>query len=118
MLAVSASLTLALAPSSGARGAAFATLIAEIGLALSQAILLRRALPGARLPFLSLAAAGLAAGIGALIGVLLPVHPLIGVLVASVIYFGVLRLLGSFPPEVGEILGGLRGVAARSRAGR
>jgi O-antigen/teichoic acid export membrane protein len=117
MLAVSAGLTLALAPSSGARGAAFATLIAEIGLALSQAVLLKRALPGGSLPFLRVATAGLAAGIGALIGVLLPVHPLIGVLVASVIYFGLLRLLGSFPPEVGEILGGLRGAAVRSKAG-
>ena len=117
VLAVSAGLTLALAPSNGAKGAAFAALIAEIGLAVSQGVLLKRALPGVSLPFLSIVAAGLAAGIAALIGVLLPVHPLIGVLVASAFYFGLLKLLGIFPPEVGEILRGLRGGAVRSNAG-
>jgi O-antigen/teichoic acid export membrane protein len=45
-LAISATLTLALAPGLGARGAAIAALVAETGLAVSQMVMLRRAAPG------------------------------------------------------------------------
>jgi hypothetical protein len=39
-------------------------------------------------------------------GIALPVHPVIGILVGSVVYFAILKLLGRFPPEVREILFG------------
>lgn len=107
-LAISATLTLALAPSLGARGAALAALIAECGLALSQAVMLRRAAPGVPLPLATLAATALAAGLAVAAGVVLPLHPLIGVLVASVVYLAALALLGRFPPEVREVISARR----------
>lgn len=103
-LAISATLTLALAPSLGARGAAIAALVAECGLAVSQAAMLRRVAPSVPLPLATIAVAGLAGGAAVASGLVLPVHPLIGVLVASIVYFGALRLLGRFPPEVREVL--------------
>jgi O-antigen/teichoic acid export membrane protein len=105
-LGISATLTLVLASSHGARGAAIAALAAEIGLGLSQALMLKRVAPGVALPLASACIALIAAGIAAAIGILLPVHPLIGVVVASAIYFALLKGLGRFPPEVREILAG------------
>jgi O-antigen/teichoic acid export membrane protein len=105
-LGISATLTLVLASSHGARGAAIAALAAEIGLGLSQALMLKRVAPGVALPLASAFIALIAAGIAAAIGILLPVHPLIGVVVASAIYFALLKGLGRFPPEVREILAG------------
>lgn len=105
-LAISAVLTLALAPSMGARGAALAALVAEIGLAIGQAVLLARNAPGVRLRLSTLAVVGLAGGAAVALGLALPVHPLIGVAAASVAYFGLLRLFGRFPPEVREVLTG------------
>jgi O-antigen/teichoic acid export membrane protein len=108
-LAISAILTLSLAPSDGARGAALAGLIAEVGLALSQAVLLKRAAPGVRMSAGSVVAVAIAAGAGAAVGLALPVHPVLGVAIAVVVYLAILRLLGRFPPEAREVLGGLRG---------
>jgi O-antigen/teichoic acid export membrane protein len=110
-LAISATLTLALAPSLGARGAALAALIAEIGLALSQAVLLKRCEPGVPMPLATLLAVALAGGGAVAVGLALPVHPVIGVIIASAIYFGALKLLGRFPPEVREVLAGWSGGA-------
>jgi O-antigen/teichoic acid export membrane protein len=114
-LLIAAVLTLALVPGMGARGAAVAALIAEFGLAVSQAVLLKRASPGVELSLSTVAVAGLAGAVAVILGVLTPVHPLVGVLVASVAYFLMLRLSGRFPAEVGEILAG-RGSAVRYRA--
>jgi len=97
-------LTLALAPSLGARGAAIAALVAELGLAISQAVMLKRASPNVEL---RASTAAIVVGIGAAaaaLGIVLPIHPLLAVLVASVVYFALLRLFGRFPPEVREIL--------------
>jgi O-antigen/teichoic acid export membrane protein len=105
-LAISAILTLSLAPSYGARGTALAALIAEIGLAVSQVVMLKRASPGVRMPLATVAAVALAGGLGAFSGLVLPIHPVLGALVASGVYVGVLRLLGRLPPEAGELLGG------------
>ncbi len=105
-LVISASLTLALAPSLGARGAAVAALVAEVGLAASQAVMLKRASPAVKLSLGAIAVAALAGGVSALAGIALPVHPLIGIVIASVIYFLMLKLLRRFPPEVREILAG------------
>ncbi|HEX3510469.1 MAG TPA: flippase [Solirubrobacteraceae bacterium] len=102
-LVISAVLTLALAPPLGARGAAIAAVVAEVGLALSQAVLLRRAAPGVSLRVDHAVLVGAAAGIAVAAGLLLPVHPIIGALVASVLYFLALRMVGRFPPEVREL---------------
>jgi O-antigen/teichoic acid export membrane protein len=104
-LVLSGVLTLALAPSLGARGAAIAAVIAETALATAEAVVLTRSARTVHLPFSALLVAGLAGGVAVAIGLALPLHPLIGVAVASVVYFGVLRLLGRFPHEVRELLG-------------
>ncbi len=103
-LAISAVLTLSLAPSLGARGAALGALVGEAGLAISQVAMLKRASPRVSLPLSTLLVAAVAGGVALAVGLLLPVHPLIGVLVASLVFFAILRALGRFPPEVREIL--------------
>jgi O-antigen/teichoic acid export membrane protein len=112
-LLISSLLTLALAPSLGARGAAIAALIAESGLALSTALMLKRAAPAVAMSLAAVLVAALAGALAVLAGVAAPVHPLIGIVLASVVYFAALKLLGRFPPEVGEILSGRLGWAAR-----
>ena len=112
-LAISATLTLALAPSLGARGAALAALVAECGLAVSQAVMLRRAAAGVSLPLGTIAVAAVAGGAAAALGLALPVHPLLGVLLASIAYFAILALLGRFPPEIREIVSARRAASVR-----
>jgi O-antigen/teichoic acid export membrane protein len=109
-LAISGVLTLTLAPSLGARGAALAALVAEVGLALSQVVMLKRAAPGVAMPISTVAAVALAGSAAVAVGVVLPVHPAIGVVVASLVYFSILKLLRRFPPEVREVLSGWIGV--------
>ncbi len=103
-LVISATLTLTLAPELGARGAAVAALVAETGLAVSQAVMLKRASRGVELSWVTIAATAVAGALAVALGLALPVHPLIGVFVASVVYFVILKLLGRFPSEVREIL--------------
>jgi O-antigen/teichoic acid export membrane protein len=105
-LFISAALTLALAPSLGARGAAVAALIAESGLAVSTVVMLKRASSQVGLSAVTPAIAALGGGLAVLAGIAAPVHPLIGIVLASAVYFATLKLLGRFPPEVGEILAG------------
>jgi O-antigen/teichoic acid export membrane protein len=114
-LAVSAILTVALAPSLGARGAAFAALAAETALAVSQIVMLKLAAPAVVFSLPTIAVVALAGGVGGVVGILLPVHPVIGAVVGSVVYFAVLKLLGRFPGEVRELLSGL--FASRVRYG-
>jgi len=112
-LLIAGALTLALAPSHGARGAAVAALAAELGLAVTLALVLKRASRGVVLRFGSLAVAGFAGGVAVAVGIELPAPRLIGVVVASVVYFAILRLLGRFPPEVREVLAGRVGAVFR-----
>ncbi len=105
-LVVSGTLTVTLAPSLGARGAAVAALVAETGLGVSVAVMLKRAAPGVVLPIRTVAAAALAGCVAAIVGFALPVNALIEVAVASITYFTVLKLVGRFPPELREILDG------------
>jgi O-antigen/teichoic acid export membrane protein len=117
-LALSAIFTLALVPSLGARGAAIAAVIAETGLAAAQAIVLVRSDRGVTLSLGVIPVAVVAGGVGALSGLILPIHPLLGMLVASLVYFGVLRLLGRFPHEVREVMTGRIGSAISDPAVR
>jgi hypothetical protein len=66
-----------------------------------------------RLPLSVIPVAALAGGAGLLAGLLTPIHPLLGVLLASAVYFGVLRALGRFPGEVRELLGERLGTLGR-----
>ncbi|HWF33218.1 MAG TPA: oligosaccharide flippase family protein [Solirubrobacteraceae bacterium] len=112
-LFISAALTLALAPSLGARGAGVAALVAELGLAISQAAMLKRFSAGFEPRFTTVALVLLAGAAAAAAGIALPVHPLIGVVVASIVYFGALRSLGRFPPEILELLSSRRAATVR-----
>jgi O-antigen/teichoic acid export membrane protein len=103
-IVISAALTLSLAPSLGARGAALAALVAEAGLAVSQALMLKRAAPGVPMRASSIVVVAFAGGAAVAVGLLLPVHPLIGVAVASAVFFAITGLLGRFPPEAREVL--------------
>lgn len=106
-LAFGVTLTLILAPSHGANGAAIATVAGEAGLAVAMLSLAIGAGAG-RVP-LSLRAfpqVALAAGLAALAAiVLLPhVHELVAAFVATLIYFGVLYPLGLIPAELRDAL--------------
>jgi O-antigen/teichoic acid export membrane protein len=105
-LVVSAALTLILVPQWAARGAAVAAVVAETSLAVAVAILLAHGKHPVRLPLGVIPVAAVAAATGALVGLLLPVHPLLAVLAASLVYFAALRLFGRFPREVAEVLSG------------
>ena len=84
----------------GARGAAVATLAAEATLAIVTLVLLIRARPGLGLSLWTFAAVGLAAA-GALAAALLPGLPdLVGVVVATLVFFAALRLFGRFPSDL------------------
>jgi O-antigen/teichoic acid export membrane protein len=112
-LAISAVLTLALAPSLGARGAAIAALVAESGLAISQAVMLKRASPGTMLRLSTVGIVLGTAAASAALGIALPIHPLIATVAASVLYFVLLRLFGRFPSELMEVLSSRRATAVR-----
>ncbi len=111
-LVISGILTLSLAPSLGARGAAVAALLAEVGLAVSLTAMLIRT-SSVALPMDTMLVVALAGGVAAAAGFALPAYPLIGVAVASGVYFAILKLLGRFPPEVREILTGWIRLAVR-----
>ena len=103
-------LTLILAPSGGADGAAIATVAAEVGLAVAMlALVTRRVVPHVPLSLRIFLPVGLAAGLGASMELVVPgVHDVITVLLATVVYFGVLAALGQIPRE-------LRGALLRGR---
>ncbi len=103
-LALSCGLTLALVGSLAARGAAVAAVSAEFVLAGMTVVLLKRSAADVRLPALTVAGVGLAGLAAAGAGIALPVHPVVGAIVASAVFFGALAVLGRFPPEIGEIL--------------
>jgi O-antigen/teichoic acid export membrane protein len=103
-LVVTLALSLSLVPVLQARGGAIATLGAELVLASTVTLMLRRARTDLRLP-LSVVPVALAAALaGVAAGHLSGLGPVLGVLIGSAIYAGVLMLLGRFPPEVGHAL--------------
>jgi O-antigen/teichoic acid export membrane protein len=110
-IAVQVAVTLPLAAAHGARGAAYGALITELTLAVAYGIVLMRGHPDLRagagiVPRVALAAVP-AAGLGALA---LTVHPVVAVVVATLVYLGGLAAQRAIPTEV---LAALR----QSRAG-
>jgi O-antigen/teichoic acid export membrane protein len=103
-LIVTLAVSLSLVPVLHARGAAIATVAAEVTLAGVTIVALMRARPDVDLPWsvIPLALVAAAAGIG--VGRLAGVHPVVEVLVGTCVYAIVLALLGRFPPEIGHAL--------------
>lgn len=108
-LVVTLAASLALVPELQARGAAIATVAAEVALAIASIIALTRARPGLRLPFgvipIALLAGGVAVGVGHFVGV----HPVLDVFVATGVYALILVAVGRFPAEIGHALRPERG---------
>lgn len=107
-LVVSGTITAVLAPTLGARGGAIAVVAGESSLALVSGVLLIRALPHGRLPLGALPIAGLAGGAGVACGLLAPIGPIAGAVLATGVFLAVLALFRRVPPELGEFLTGLR----------
>jgi len=103
-LVVTLAVSLSLVPVLQARGAAIATVAAELMLASVAAVALVRAQPDLHLPWgvipLALVAGGAGIGVGHLVGV----HPVLEVLVGTCVYAIILAVFGRFPPEVGHAL--------------
>jgi O-antigen/teichoic acid export membrane protein len=90
----------ALATTHGAKGAAVATLIAEVAVATTMALLLLRARPSVELPIAALVWVGIAAA-PALAVLLIPGLPAVAdVVLGAVIYVGVLAVAGRIPREL------------------
>ena len=109
-------LTLALAPAHGADGAAIATVAAEAGLVVAVlALVVRPSVPHVALSLRIVLPVGLAAGLAGLISSSWSVpgaHDVITVLLATLVYFGVLAVLGQIPRELRHaLLRGRRGHA-------
>ncbi|HZO59456.1 MAG TPA: oligosaccharide flippase family protein [Solirubrobacterales bacterium] len=103
-------LTLAIAPSEGAEGAAIATVVAEAGFAAAVlAFVKRRSVAHVPLSLRVFLPVGAAAALAASVELLIPdVHEVITVGLATAIYFAVLTALRQIPPE-------LRGALAPGR---
>jgi O-antigen/teichoic acid export membrane protein len=114
-LVTSATITAALSPSLGARGGALAVVSGETGLALIAAVLLARSLPDTRLPFGTIPVAALAGGAALAAGLLLPIHPMAGVAVATCVFILVLAVCRRLPPELHELVRGVRDTVRRAR---
>ena len=87
----------------------------ETGLGLVSALILIRALPDARLPVSIVPVAALAGCAATAAGLLLPIQPIIGAIVATGVYLAVLALCRRLPSELNELLRGVRGAVLRVR---
>jgi O-antigen/teichoic acid export membrane protein len=104
-LVATLAISLSLVPSLQGRGAAIATVAAEVTLAVATIVALMRARPSLRLPLGAVPVALLAGAAGVGLGRLVTVHPVLEVLLGTAAYGIVLALLGRFPPEIGHALG-------------
>jgi O-antigen/teichoic acid export membrane protein len=102
-LVTSIALTLALVPSLGARGAAVATVVGELGLAVAYGVALVRRTPGS-LPWGVVPPVALAGGLAAALALIPGLRDIPLVLAATAVYFGILALTRSIPPELPEAL--------------
>jgi O-antigen/teichoic acid export membrane protein len=105
-LAVTLLASLALIPALEARGAAIATVAAEMVLAVASTVAFVRAAPDVRLPLEVIPIALLAGGLGAGAGLLAGIHPLLDALVGTCVFALALVVMRRFPPEVGHALRG------------
>jgi O-antigen/teichoic acid export membrane protein len=103
-LVVTLAASLALVPALEARGAAIATVAAEVSLALATAVALVRARPELGLPWEIIPLALLAAAIGVGVGHLVGIHPVLDTIVGTCVYALLLAAFGRFPPEIGHAL--------------
>lgn len=99
----SVTLSLVLAPLAGAEGVAAATVAAEVILAAGMAILLRRARRRLSFPVHVLPAVLAASAVGCA-SFAISGHDILRLVVATVLYFGVLQVLGVLPVEIREAL--------------
>lgn len=102
-LGTSIVLTVALVPSLGARGAAIATVVGEIGLAVAYAVALLRRAPGS-MPLRVVPPVALASGLALALALIPGLRGIPLVLAATVVYFGTLAVTRSIPPELPEAL--------------
>ena len=107
-LVAAVALTFALEPLLQARGAAIATVGAELALATVSVAALVEARPDLGLPFGAIPVAALAAGAGIGLGFLVGVHPVVEVVVGSCVYVAGIALMGRFPPELRHAMRDLR----------
>jgi O-antigen/teichoic acid export membrane protein len=112
-LLLSGVLTITLVDPLGARGAAIAAVSAEFVMAALVVRSLKRAAPDVDLSPVAVLTVALAGAAAVGLGLLLPVHPVIGAAVASGAYFLLLRAFGRFPPEVREFFAGRIGALTR-----
>jgi O-antigen/teichoic acid export membrane protein len=103
-LVVTLGVSLSLVPVLHARGAAIATVAAELTLATALVAALVRVRPELRLPLGAIPLALLAGGAGVGVGHLVGVHPVLDVVVGTCVYGLVLAAFGRFPPEIGHAL--------------
>jgi len=105
-LVLSGVLTISLVGPLGARGAAIAAVSAEFVMAALIVRFLRRAAPDVHMAPMAVPTVALAGAVATGLGLVLPVNAVIAAAVASGVYFLLLRVLGRFPPEVGEFVAG------------
>lgn len=103
-LVAAVGLTLALVPGLEARGAALAITLAELISAAVMVGVLLRVRPAVATVVRCVPAVLLAAGAGALVGLLPKVPATIDVILGSAVFFAVLALMGRFPPEIRDAL--------------
>ncbi len=111
-LVLAIGLTLALAPSHGATGAAIAMMVTEICLALTYAVVIARVRPDLRVSLRIVPVVLLAAGAGAALGLLTGVPSVVGAVIAGVVYLLILWFTGVIPSEVRDALRRSPGAAA------
>jgi O-antigen/teichoic acid export membrane protein len=103
-LVVALAVSLSLVPTLQARGAAIATVAAELTLACVAVIVLVRARPDVHLQWGIVPIALLAGVAGVGLGHLVGVYPVLEIFVGTCVYAIVLAALGRFPPEIGHAL--------------
>jgi O-antigen/teichoic acid export membrane protein len=105
-LLVSLAASLVLVPAHGAVGAAAATLLAELALALGYGALLTRSHPELRPPATSIARVFVALAPALVVGLVAPLPVIALVVLSSAVYFAVLALVGGIPGELWSAFAG------------
>jgi O-antigen/teichoic acid export membrane protein len=99
-LIASVTLTFALVPSFEAKGAAVATVAAELSLATASALLLARSDRGVHLPWSSVPRVVAAAAVALGVGLAAPIPAIAQALLATLVYGLALIAVRRFPPEL------------------